>query len=60
LILAGLAGLIIGVLVTAVVNLIVPGTNIGWLLIAICISSLLSSVSGSLIGSRQSQKKQNP
>jgi small basic protein len=59
-ILAAVAGLLIGVVVTAIVNMIVPGTNLGWLLIAICLSSLLSGVAGSLIGARPKPEKQNP
>jgi hypothetical protein len=60
LILAGIAGLIIGTIVTAVVKLIAPGTNLAWTLIAACLYSLLSGIIGSLIGARQKLKKQNP
>jgi hypothetical protein len=38
-VLSGVGGLIIGVLVTAVMNLVVPGINLTWTLIAVCLSS---------------------
>lgn len=59
-ILVVIAGLAIGVIVTAIVNLIVPGTNLTWTLIAVCLSSALSGVLGVILGAGQKQRKQNP
>lgn len=59
-ILVVIAGLAIGVIVTAIVNLIVPGTNLTWMLIAVCLSSALSGVLGVILGAGQKQRKQNP
>jgi hypothetical protein len=58
-VLAGIAGLIIGAIVTAVVKMVAPGTNLALMLIATCLPSLLSGVVGSLIGARQKLKKQS-
>jgi hypothetical protein len=54
------AGLAIGVVITAIVNLIVPGTNLTWTLVAVCLSSILSGIVGVILGAGQKQKKQNP
>jgi hypothetical protein len=58
-VLAGIAGLIIGAIVTAVVKMVAPRTNLALMLIATCLPSLLSGVVGSLIGARQKLKKQS-
>jgi hypothetical protein len=55
-ILACLAGLAIGVIVTAIVNLVVPGTNLAWTIVAVGLSSLLSGAAGAAIGARQKPK----
>jgi small basic protein len=55
-----IAGLAIGVIITAIVNLVVPGTNLTWTLIAVCLSSVLSGVAGVILGAGQKQKKQTP
>ncbi len=57
---AVVAGLAIGVIVTAIVNLMVPGTNLPWALIAVCLSSVLSAVVGVMLGAGQKPKKQTP
>jgi hypothetical protein len=59
-VLAGIGSLIIGILVTAVMNLIVPGVNLTWTLIAVCLSSLLSGIGGSILGARQKRKEASP
>jgi hypothetical protein len=57
---AVIAGLAIGVVITAIVNLIVPGTNLTLTLIVVCLSSILSGVVGVILGAGQKPKKQNP
>ena len=57
---AVIAGLAIGVVITAIVNLIVPGTNLTLTLIVVCLSSVLSGVAGVILGAGQKQKKQTP
>ncbi len=57
---AVVAALAIGVIITAIVNLIVPGTNLPWTLIAVCLSSVLSGVIGVILGAGQKPKKPNP
>jgi hypothetical protein len=57
---AVIAGLAIGVVITAIVNLVVPGTNLTWTLIVVCLSSILSGVVGVILGAGQKPKKQNP
>jgi uncharacterized protein YacL len=52
-ILAGVIGLVIGVIFTAVVNLIVPTTNLAWTLFPICLAAILSGFAGYLVGARQ-------
>lgn len=59
-ILAGVAGLIIGVIITAIVNLVVPGTNLAWTLVAVGLSSLLSGAAGAAIGARQKSRIPTP
>jgi len=59
-ILAGVAGLVIGVVITAIVNLVVPGTNLAWTIVAVCLSSLLSGAAGAAIGARQKSKTPTP
>jgi small basic protein len=59
-VLAGIAGLAIGVIVTAIVNLVVPGTNLPWTLVAVGLSSLLSAAAGAAIGARQKSKVPTP
>ena len=59
-ILAGVAGLVIGVVISAIVNLVVPGTNLAWTIVAVCLSSLLSGAAGAAIGSRQKSKTPTP
>jgi hypothetical protein len=57
---AVIASLAIGVVITAIVNLVVPGTNLIWTLIVVCLSSVLSGVVGVILGAGQKPKKQNP
>jgi hypothetical protein len=57
---AVVAGLAIGVIITAIVNLIVPGTNLTLTLIAVGLSSILSGIVGVILGAGQKPKKQNP
>jgi hypothetical protein len=55
-ILSGIAGLVIGVIITAVVNLLKPAPEIWWALIPLCLSSLVSALIGYLFGARQKAK----
>jgi hypothetical protein len=57
---AVVAGLAIGVIITAIVNLIVPGTNLTLTLIAVGLSSILSGIVGVILGAGQKPKQQNP
>ena len=51
-ILSGIAGLVIGVVIAALVNLLKPAPEIWWALIPLCLSSLASALVGFLLGSR--------
>jgi hypothetical protein len=52
-ILSCLIGLVIGVIVAALVNLVVPSTNLVGTLLPICLAALLSGFAGYLMGARQ-------
>ncbi len=52
-ILSGVIGLVLGVVLTALVNLALPGTSIPWTLVPICLASVLSGLAGYLVGARQ-------
>jgi small basic protein len=52
-ILAGVVGLVIGVVFAALVNLAVPAANPGWNLFPICLAAVLSALGGYLVGARQ-------
>jgi hypothetical protein len=52
-ILSGLIGLVIAVVFGALVNLILPGTNIAWTLIPICLASIFSGLAGYWVGTKQ-------
>ena len=55
-VLSGIAGLVIGVVIAAVVNLLKPAPEIAWALIPMCLSSLASALVGFAFGSRQKAK----
>ncbi len=59
-ILSGIIGLVIGVVFAALVNLILPGTNLPWTLIPICLASILSGLAGYLVGARQKKTVSSP
>jgi hypothetical protein len=46
-------GLVIGVIIAGLVNLVVPATNLLWTLIPICLAAAVSGFSGYLVGARQ-------
>ena len=45
-------GLVIGVILTALVNLAVPATNLAWTLIPMCLASVFSGFAGYIIGAK--------
>ncbi len=61
--LAGFMGLAIGVVVTAVLNLIsgvvnpAPIQNLGGIIVAVCLASLLSALAGFFIAARPKKEK---
>jgi uncharacterized protein YacL len=55
-VLSGIVGLVIGVIVAALVNLMKPAPDIAWAIIPVCLASLLSALVGFLFGSRQKTK----
>ncbi len=52
-ILSGVIGIVIGVVFTAMLNLVRPADNLIPLLIVVCLAALLSALSGCLIGARR-------
>ena len=54
-ILCGVIGLLIGVVFAALENLVIPGTNLPWTLIPICLASALSALAGYWVGKRQNK-----
>jgi hypothetical protein len=52
-ILAGFTGLLIGVIFTALVELIVPATNVAWTLFPMCLATVFSGIAGYVVGARQ-------
>ena len=56
-ILSAVIGLVIGVIFTALVNLLKPWTDPMWALIAVCIASFFSGLAGYIIGARQKIKQ---
>ena len=52
-ILACVIGLAVGVIVTGLVNLAVPSTNLAWTLLPICVAAVISGFAGYVIGARQ-------
>jgi uncharacterized protein YacL len=52
-VLSGIAGLIIGVVIAALVNLVHPAQSILWTLIPVCLSSLAAALVGFAFGARQ-------
>jgi dolichol kinase len=61
LIVSAIVGLIIGVVITALVNLFNPIANIAWTIIAVSVASLLSAVAGYLIGfGRRKEEEPKP
>jgi hypothetical protein len=57
-ILSCVIGLVIGVIITGLVNLALPSTNLLWTLFPICLAAVLSGFTGYLVGARQ--KKSGP
>ena len=56
-ILSAIIGLVIGVIFTALVNLLKPSTDLLWALIAVCFASFFSALAGYIVGSRQKSMK---
>ncbi len=56
-ILAGIAGLVIAVVIAALANLLKPAPDIVWALVPICLSSILAAIVGYLIGARKKPAK---
>jgi hypothetical protein len=52
-ILAGFLGLLIGVIFTALVELVMPATNVAWTLFPMCLAAVFSGLAGYVIGARQ-------
>jgi len=52
-ILAGFIGLLIGVIFTALVQLIVPAMNVAWTLFPMCLAAVFSGIAGYVVGARQ-------
>jgi hypothetical protein len=52
-VLAVVLGLVIGVAITGVVNLLVPTITIGWTLAAVLVASALSALAGLLAAGRR-------
>jgi hypothetical protein len=52
-ILSGVAGLVIGVIFTALVKLIAPATDLAWTIFPLCLASIVSGFVGYLVGARQ-------
>ena len=52
-ILSGVIGIVIGVIFTAVLNLVSPADNLVRTLILVCLAALVSAFSGYLLGARQ-------
>lgn len=52
-ILAGFIGLLIGVIFTALVELIVPAMNVAWTLFPLCFAAVFSGIAGYVVGARQ-------
>jgi len=52
-ILSGVFGLLIGVIFAALVNLIVPASNLAWTLFPICLAAIFSAFAGYIVGARQ-------
>ncbi len=57
LVVSAAAGLIIGLIITALINLFNPIANIAWTIVAVGAGSLLSAVAGYLIGCGRSGEK---
>ncbi len=55
-ILAGVIGIVIGVIFTAVVNLASPADNLLRTLIVVCLAALVSAFAGYVIGARRKSK----
>jgi tetrahydromethanopterin S-methyltransferase subunit C len=52
-ILSCVIGLVIGVILTALVNLAIPATNLTWALIPTCTAAVLSGFAGYIVGAKQ-------
>ena len=55
-ILSGVIGIVIGVIFTAVVNLVSPADNLLRTLIVVCLAALVSAFSGYVLGAREKKK----
>jgi dolichol kinase len=61
LIVSAITGLMIGLVITALINLFNPIANIAWTIVAVSVGSLLSAVTGYLIGyGRLKEKEPKP
>jgi O-antigen/teichoic acid export membrane protein len=56
-ILSAIIGLAIGVIFTALVNLLKPWPDIMWALVAVCLASFFSALAGYFVGSLQKPKQ---
>jgi uncharacterized protein YacL len=52
-VLSGVIGVVIGVIFTALVNLVLPSANLAGTLIPICLAAILSALAGYLLGANQ-------
>ena len=55
-ILSGVIGIIIGVIFTAVLNLVSPGENLVRTLVVVCLAALCSAFLGYVLGARQKRQ----
>jgi uncharacterized membrane protein len=52
-ILSGVIGIVIGVILTAVVNLVSPADNLVRTLVVVCLAAVIAAFSGYILGARQ-------
>jgi hypothetical protein len=55
-ILSGVIGIVIGVIFTAVVNLVSPADNLLRTLVLVCLAALVSAFAGYILGAREKKK----
>jgi hypothetical protein len=56
-IVAGVMALAIGIIVTALLNLIITIQNKPWTIVAVCLASILSALAGFLVAARPNKER---